>query len=198
MYLIKKKHIIVEPVTFTLSIILSTIFVLGPIALGYALVQIEQLVITREDIKYVVFFAFLYLIDLIVVCLIVLPRGCPSIVLYEDYLIRRAPFKKTSLIKYTDINYAGIYVLFPIEQIKNSDTSIAEIYLCSYIYVSKTYCKFRCKDDLNKAYNMNGIIIFKYTEKLYHALVNRLPNSIQSTLDYQYNSIKRLSNKNYK
>lgn len=98
-------------------------------------------------------------------------------------------------MKYDDIKYAGIdFSNSQIDHISASE-KVENLYISAYIYLSALPYMPRRGKEFKKVYNENGIIMFKYTEKLCPALVEKLPDYIGTKLKDFDKRIKSLHKK---
>ena len=189
----KKHKTYIEPVTFWLATAIILTVIVGPILLGYALSVTENLEVLNEKDN----LAFYSLVLILLICdtallLTMAPRGWATVTLYDDKVTWRAPFRKSVTLKYDEIKYAGI----DYSNAHNNDTlklkNAEVLYLSSYIYLSVMPYMPRRGKEFKKVYNEDGIIMFKYTEKLCPALAEKLPENIGRSLKDFDNKIKKL------
>lgn len=192
----KKHKTYIEPVTFWLATAIILTVIVGPILLGYALSVTENLEVLNEKDN----LAFYSLVLILLICdtallLTMAPRGWATVTLYDDKVTWRAPFRKSVTLKYDEIKYAGI----DYSNAHNNDTlklkNAEVLYLSSYIYLSVMPYMPRRGKEFKKVYNEDGIIMFKYTEKLCPALAEKLPENIGRSLKDFDNKIKKLHKK---
>ena len=186
----------IEPVTFWLATAIILTVIVGPILLGYALSVTENLEVLNEKDN----LAFYSLVLILLICdtallLTMAPRGWATVTLYDDKVTWRAPFRKSVTLKYDEIKYAGI----DYSNAHNNDTlklkNAEVLYLSSYIYLSVMPYMPRRGKEFKKVYNEDGIIMFKYTEKLCPARAEKLPENIGRSLKDFDNKIKKLHKK---
>lgn len=179
----KKHKTYIEPVTFWLATAIILTVIVGPILLGYALSVTENLEVLNEKDN----LALYSLVLILLICdtallLTMAPRGWATVTLYDDKVTWRAPFRRSVSLKYDDIKYAGIdFSNSQIDHISASE-KVENLYISAYIYLSVLPYMPRRGNEFKKVYNENGIIMFKYTEKLCHALVEKLPVDIVKKL----------------
>lgn len=186
----------VEPATFLLTSVLIFLMLLAPL-LVFCLLTTEGEISGLSD-EEALHFYFLELILLtcdIAALLVMAPRGWATVTLYDDRVTWRAPFRKSVTLKYDEIKYAGI----DYSNAHNNDTlklkNAEVLYISSYIYLSVMPYMPRRGKEFKKVYNEDGIIMFKYTEKLCPALAEKLPENIGRSLKDFDNKIKKLHKK---
>ena len=189
----------VEPVTFLLTTILILLVMLTPVLVGYLLVVEGEITdLSGEDSLWFYVLALILLTCDMAALLVMAPRGWATITLYDDKVTWRAPFRKSVTLKFDDIKYAGM-------DFSNASLSKSvgfekaeTLYVSAYIYLSTLpYFPKRGKE-FKKVYNEDGIIMFKYTEKLCPALVEKLPEDVVRSLKDFDNMIKKQYKKKLK
>ena len=193
----KKHKTFVEPVTFWLATIIIFTVIVGPILLGYALVATENFEALSEG-DYVAFYALalILLICNTAVLVTMAPRGWATVTLYDDKVTWRAPFRRSVTLKYDDIKYAGVDFSRSLNNTDSKPQEVETLYISAYIYLSVFPYMPRRGKEFKKVYNEKGIIMFKYTEKLCPALVEKLPDDIGRKLKDFDTRIKSLHKKN--
>lgn len=186
----------VEPATFLLTSVLIFLMLLAPL-LVFCLLTTEGEIsgLSDEEALHFYFFELILLTCDIAALLVMAPRGWATVTLYDDRVTWRAPFRKSVTLKYDEIKYAGI----DYSNAHNNDTlklkNAEVLYLSSYIYLSVMPYMPRRGKEFKKVYNEDGIIMFKYTEKLCPALAEKLPENIGRSLKDFDNKIKKLHKK---
>ena len=186
----------VEPATFLLTSVLIFLMLLAPLWV-FCLLTTEGEIsgLSDEEALHFYFFELILLTCDIAALLVMAPRGWATVTLYDDRVTWRAPFRKSVTLKYDEIKYAGI----DYSNAHNNDTlklkNAEVLYLSSYIYLSVMPYMPRRGKEFKKVYNEDGIIMFKYTEKLCPALAEKLPENIGRSLKDFDNKIKKLHKK---
>ena len=192
----KKHKTYIEPVTFWLATAIILTVIVGPILLGYALSVTENLEVLNEKDD----LAFYSLVLILLICdtallLTMAPRGWATVTLYDDKVTWRAPFRRSVTLKYDDIKYAGVDFSRSHNNTDSKTRDVETLYISAYIYLSVLPYMPRRGKEFKKVYNENGIIMFKYTEKLCPALAEKLPENIGRSLKDFDNKIKKLHKK---
>ena len=192
----KKYKTYIEPVTFWLATAIILTVIVGPILLGYALSVTENLEVLNEKDN----LAFYSLVLILLICdtallLTMAPRGWATVTLYDDKVTWRAPFRRSVTLKYDDIKYAGVDFSRSHNNTDSKTRDVETLYISAYIYLSVLPYMPRRGKEFKKVYNENGIIMFKYTEKLCPALAEKLPENIGRSLKDFDNKIKKLHKK---
>lgn len=192
----KKHKTYIEPVTFWLATAIILTVIVGPILLGYALSVTENLEVLNEKDN----LAFYSLVLILLICdtallLTMAPRGWATVTLYDDKVTWRAPFRRSVTLKYDDIKYAGVDFSRSHNNTDSKTRDVETLYISAYIYLSVLPYMPRRGKEFKKVYNENGIIMFKYTEKLCPALAEKLPENIGRSLKDFDNKIKKLHKK---
>ena len=186
----------VEPATFLLTSVLIFLMLLAPL-LVFCLLTTEGEIsgLSDEEALHFYFFELILLTCDIAALLVMAPRGWATVTLYDDRVTWRAPFRKSVTLKYDEIKYAGI----DYSNAHNNDTlklkNAEVLYLSSYIYLSVMPYMPRRGKEFKKVYNEDGIIMFKYSEKLCPALVEKLPDDVGRSLKDFDNRIKKSNKK---
>ena len=189
----------VEPITFWLATVIILTAIIAPIIMIYALVVTENIELFSESN----YLEFCFLLLIILICDVFLlftmaPRGLATITLFNDRVMWRAPFRRSVTLKFDEIKYAGVDFseahISDTEKFKESQA----LYLSSYIYLSVLPYMPRRGKEFKKVYNEDGIIMFKYTEKLCPALVEKLPEDVVRSLKDFDNKIKKQHKKKLK
>ena len=192
----KKYKTYIEPVTFWLATAIILTVIVGPILLGYALSVTENLEVLNEKDN----LAFYSLVLILLICdtallLTMAPRGWATVTLYDDKVTWKAPFRRSVTLKYDDIKYAGVDFSRSHNNTDSKTRDVETLYISAYIYLSVLPYMPRRGKEFKKVYNENGIIMFKYTEKLCPALVEKLPDYIGTKLKDFDTRIKSLHKK---
>lgn len=192
----KKHKTYVEPVTFWLATVIILTVTVGPILLGYALVVTENLEVYLKKDNW----AFYLLVLFLLICdtallFTIAPRGWATVTLYDDKVTWRAPFRRSVTLKYDDIKYAGVDFSRSLNNTDSKPQELETLYISAYIYLSVLPYMPRRGKEFKKVYNEKGIIMFKYTEKLCPALVEKLPVDIGKKLKEFDTRIKSLHKK---
>ena len=192
----KKHKMYVEPITFWLATLIILTAIVGPILLGYALVVTENLEVYLKKDNWAFYFLVLFLLTCDTALLFTMaPRGWATVTLYDDKVTWRAPFRRSVTLKYDDIKYAGVDFSRPLNNTYSKPQEVETLYFSAYIYLSVLPYMPRRGKEFKKVYNEKGIIMFKYTEKLCPALVEKLPDDIGKNLKGFDNKIKSLYKK---
>ena len=187
----------VEPVTFWLTTVIMLIVLLAPIILGVTLFMTEEieLMFDKESLA-LYFLAMVYLSCNMALLLLVAPRGWVTITVYDDKITWHAPFRKSVTLKFDEIKYAGVDFSNAKAGAVGISGEAEALYLSAYIYLSVLPYMPRRGNEFKKVYNEDGIIMFKYTEKLCPVLVEKIPADIGSKLSDFDRKIKSQYKKN--
>ena len=186
----------IEPVTFLLATAFILVVIIAPTLVGYLLIA-EGEIADLSDGEYlrVYFLALIFLLCDMVAFLNVAPRGWATITLYDDRVTRRAPFRKSVTLKFDEIKYAGVDFSNAQASAIGLSGEAESLYLSAYIYLSVLPYMPRRGKEFKKVYNEDGIIMFKYSEKLCPALVEQLSDDVGRNLKDFDNRIKKMHKK---
>ena len=186
----------IEPVTFLLASAFILVAIIAPTLVGYLLVLEGEITdLSEEDSLAFYLLALIFLISAMSAFLVVAPRGWITVTIYDDRLTWRAPFRKSITLKFDEIKYAGVDFSNAQASAIGLSWEAEALYLSAYIYLSVLPYMPRRGKEFKKVYNEDGIIMFKYSEKLCPALVEKLPNDVGRSLKDFDNRIKKSNKK---
>ncbi len=182
----------IELVTFLLTSIFILLVILTPVLVGYLLVSEGEIAdFSDEESLWLYVLALILLSCAMAVLLLMAPRGWATITLYDDRVTWRAPFRKSVTLKFDEIKYAGMDFSNASLSTSVGFKEVETLYMSAYIYLSAFPYLPRRGKEFKKVYNEDGIIMFKYTEKLCPALIEKLPEDIGRSLKDIDNKIKK-------
>jgi hypothetical protein len=192
----KKYNTFIEPVSFILASAFIVVVVIAPVMILYLLIAEGEIADLSEG-EYLrgYFLALIFLLCDMVAFLNVAPRGWATITLYDDRVTWRAPFRKSVTLKFDEIKYAGVDFSNAQASAIGLSGEAEALYLSAYIYLSVLPYMPRRGKEFKKVYNEDGIIMFKYSEKLCPALVEKIPDDVGRSLKDFDKRIKKSNKK---
>ena len=122
-------------------------------------------------------------------------RTFAKLTLYDDYVKWSVPFRKSIVLHYDEINFAGVDTCEIRGQLSPIETELTRTFASAYIYLSVSSYRARRGDDFKKIFNEEGIIMFRYTDEICLALIEKLPPKRQEGLRGFYYKLRYLENK---
>lgn len=181
---------------FLLASAFILVAIIAPTLVGYLFVLEGEITdLSEEDSLAFYLLALIFLISAMVAFLVIAPRGWITVTLYDDQLTWRAPFRKSITLKFDEIKFAGVDFSNAQASAIGLSGEAESLYLSAYIYLSVLPYMPRRGKEFKKVYNEDGIIMFKYSEKLCPALVEKLPDEVGRSIKDFDNKVKKLHKK---